>query len=64
MQGGVESQRRKIIFLYPQNRIPRLHTNQRRDQTPTKESTGNSRNKSAPKCQGIKTFPWNGTILL
>ena len=48
---------------YPRNRIPWLHINQRRDQTPTKESTGNTRAKSAEQCQGAKTLLRNGTIL-
>ena len=33
-----------------------LHIDQRRDQTPTKESTGNTRAKSVKQCQGVKTL--------
>ncbi len=59
----VESQRRQIIFLYPQDRIPRLHTNQRRDQTLTKKGTGNTRIKLAQQHERATALPWHGTIL-
>ncbi len=41
----------------------RLHIDQRRDQTPAKESTGDTCAKSAKQCQGVKTLLRNGTIL-
>ncbi len=46
-KAGLKVNAARSFFLYPQNRIPWLHTSQRRDQTPAKESTGNSRDKSA-----------------
>ena len=61
-EAGLKVNAAKSFFLYPRNRIPRLHISQRRDQTPTKESTGNSHDKSAEQCQGTKTLLRNGTI--
>ena len=62
-EAGLKINAAKLFFLYPRNRIPWLHISQRRDQSPTKESTGNTRAKSAKQCQGPKTLLRNGTIL-
>ena len=51
------------MFLYPQNQIPRLHAYLGWDQTPDKESTGNTHAPLAQQCQGVKALSWNGTIL-
>ena len=39
------------------------YIDQRRDQTSTKESTGDSRAKSAQQCERATAFPRHGTIL-
>ncbi len=62
-EAGVESQCRQIIFLYPRDRIPWLHTNQRRDQTPTKKGTGNTHVKPAQQHERATALPRQGTIL-
>ncbi len=63
MWSRVESQCRQIIFLYPRNRISRLHTDQRRDQTPTKKGTSNTRVKPTQQHEGATALPQHGTIL-
>ncbi len=62
-EAGLKVNAAKFFFLHPRYRIPRLHIDQRRDQTPTKESTGDTRAESAEQCQLVKTLLRNGAIL-
>jgi hypothetical protein len=63
-EAGLKVNAAKSFFLYPRNRIPWLHIDQRRDQIPTKKGTGYTCVKPAKQHQRIETLPQNGTILL
>ncbi len=62
-KAGLKVNAAKSFFLYPRDRIPWLHIDQRRDQTPTKKGTGYTCIKPAQQRQRIETLPRNGTIL-
>ncbi len=62
-KAGLKVNAAKSFFLYPRDRIPWLHTNQRRDQTPTKKGTGDTRVKPTQQRKRATALPWHGTIL-
>jgi len=57
-EAGLKVNAAKLFFCTHE-----IHIDQRSDQTPTKESTGDTCAKSAKQCQGAKTLLRNGTIL-